>query len=91
MNSGKWKYYKNGKAVTGTNTIDGTTYTFDQYGVTADVPKNRKHGKYIVQRGDSFWRIAYNQGCTIAELEQLNGKRRFALIHSGDEIIVPEK
>lgn len=46
--SGKWMYYENGKPVTGKKTIDGTTYTFDQYGVTADVPKNRKYGTYTV-------------------------------------------
>lgn len=36
--SGKWMYYENGKPVTGKKDIDGTTYTFDQYGVAADVP-----------------------------------------------------
>lgn len=89
--SGKWMYYENGKAVTGKKDIDGTTYIFDQYGVTADIPQNRKYTTYIVQKGDSFWRIANNIDCTIAELEQLNGKSRFSLIHPGDVLKVPEK
>ena len=37
--SGKWMYYENGKPVTGKKDIDGSTYIFDQYGVTEDVPK----------------------------------------------------
>lgn len=84
-------YYENGKAVTGKKDIDGTTYTFDQYGVTADVPKNRKYNTYIVQKGDSFWLIAYKQDCTIKELEQLNNMSRFSIIYPGGEMIVPEK
>jgi hypothetical protein len=89
--SGRWMYYENGKPVTGKKTIDDSTYTFDQYGVTVDVPKNRKYGTYTVQKGDSFWLIAYKQGCTMKELEMLNNKSRFSLIHPGDELIVPEK
>ena len=80
-----------GKAVTGTKNIGGTTYTFDQYGVTADVPKNRKYGTYTVQKGDSFWLIAYKHGCTMKELEMLNDKSRFSLIHPGEVLKVPEK
>lgn len=89
--SGSWMYYENGKAVTGTKNIGGTTYTFDQYGVTADVPKNRKYGTYTVQKGDSFWLIAYKHGCTMKELEMLNDKSRFSLIHPGEVLKVPEK
>lgn len=37
--SGRWMYYENGKSVTGKKEIDGTTYNFDQYGVTEEVPK----------------------------------------------------
>ncbi|WMJ78689.1 MULTISPECIES: LysM peptidoglycan-binding domain-containing protein [unclassified Sedimentibacter] len=84
-------YYENGKAVTGTKNIDGITYTFDQYGVTADAPKNRKYTTYVVQRGDSFWLIAYNVGCTMAELEQLNNQSRFSIIHPGDVLKIPAK
>ncbi|WP_066460120.1 S-layer homology domain-containing protein [Anaerotruncus rubiinfantis] len=89
--SGSRMYYQNGKAVTGTKNIDGTTHTFDRYGVIADVPKNRKYGAYIVQKGDSFWLIAYKHGCTMKELEVLNDKSRFSLIHPGDVLKVPEK
>ncbi|MDD4564084.1 MAG: S-layer homology domain-containing protein [Eubacteriales bacterium] len=88
---GKWMYYENGKPVTGKKNIDGSTYTFDQYGVTADVPKNLKYTAYTVQKGDSFWLIAHRLGCTMSELERLNNKGRFDLIHPGDVLRVPEK
>lgn len=89
--SGKWMYYENGNPVTGKKDIGGTTYTFDQYGVTTDVPKNLRYTTYTVQKGDSFWVIARKLGCTMAELERLNNKSRFALIHPGDVLQVPEK
>ncbi len=89
--SGKWMYYENGKPLTGKQDIDGATYTFDQYGVTADVPKNLRYTTYIVQKGDSFWRIAYKLGCTMSELERLNNKSRFSLILPGEVLRVPEK
>ncbi|SMB89903.1 Ig-like domain (group 4) [Desulfonispora thiosulfatigenes DSM 11270] len=60
-------------------------------GVTADVPKNLKYTTYTVQKGDSFWLIAHTLGCTLTELERLNNKSRFALIHQGDMLRVPEK
>jgi len=89
--SGQWMYYENGKAVTGKKDIGGTTYTFDQYGVTTDVPKNLRYITYTVQKGDSFWVIARKLGCTMSELERLNNKSRFDLIHPGDVLRVPEK
>lgn len=89
--SGKWMYYENGKPVTGKKDIDGLTYTFDQYGVTAGAPKNLKYTTYTVQKGDSFWFIARKLGCTMSELERLNNKSRLDLIHPGDVLRVPEK
>lgn len=89
--SGKWMYFKDGKPLTGKQDIDGATYTFDQYGVTADVPKNLRYTTYTVQKGDSFWVISRKLGCPISELERLNNKSRFSLIHPGDVLRVPEK
>lgn len=89
--SGKWMYFKDGKPLTGKQDVDGTTYIFDQYGVTADVPKNLRYTTYIVQKGDSFWLIAHKLGCTMSELERLNNKSRFSLIFPGDVLRVPEK
>ena len=89
--SGQWMYYENGKPVIGKNEIGGTTYTFDQYGAAADVPKNLKYTIYIVQKGDNFWLIARKLGCTTSELERLNNKSRFSIIHPGDVLRVPEK
>ena len=88
--SGKWMYFKDGKPLTGKQDIDGSTYAFDQYGVTADVPKNLRYTTYTVQKGDSFWSISRKLNCTMAELERLNNKSRFALIHPGDVLRVPE-
>jgi len=89
--SGKWMYFKDGKPLTGKQDIDGATYTFDQYGVTADMPKNLRYTTYTVQKGDSFWSIARKLDCTMSELERLNNKSRFSLIHPGDVLRVPEK
>ena len=89
--SGQWMYYENGKPATGKQDIDGSTYTFDQYGVTADMPKNLQYATYTVQKGDSFGSISRKLNCTIAELERLNNKSRFSLIRPGDVLWVPEK
>ena len=89
--SGKWMYYENGKPVTGKKDLNGSTYTFDQYGVAADMAKNLRYNTYIVKKGDCFWLIARKLGCTISELERLNNKSRFAIIYRGDVLLVPEK
>ena len=89
--SGKWMYFKDGKPLTGKQDIDGATYTFDQYGVTVDVPKNLRYTTYTVQKGDSFWSISRKLGCPMSELERLNNKSRFSLIFPGDVLRVPEK
>lgn len=89
--SGKWMYFEDGKPITGKKDIVGSTYTFDKHGVTADVPKNLRYTIYTVQKGDSFWLIAHKLGCTMSELERLNNKSRFSLIHPGDVLRVPER
>ena len=89
--SGQLMYYKNGKPVTGKKNIGGTAYTFDQYGVTADVPKNLRYTTYTVQKGDSFWNISRKLGCSMSELERLNNKSRFSLILPGEVLRIPEK
>lgn len=89
--SGQWMYYENGKPVTGKKDIDGAAYTFNQYGVTADMPKNLRYTTYTVQKDDSFWLIAYRQDCTISELERLNNKSRFDIIYAGEVLRVPEQ
>ena len=89
--SGNWMYFKDGKPLTGKQDIDGATYTFDQYGVTADMPKNLRYTTYTVQKGDSFWSISRKLGCPMSELERLNNKSRFSLILPGEVLRVPEK
>ena len=88
--SGKWMFYENGRPVTGTKTIDGTSYTFDANGETADVPKNLTYGTYTVQKGDSFWSIASKYKCSSFELARINDKSIFSILHSGDVLKVPE-
>ena len=89
--SGKWMYFKDGKPLTSKQDIDGAAYTFDQYGVTTDVPKNLRYTTYTVQKGDSFWSISRKLGCPMSELERLNNKSRFSLILPGEVLRVPEK
>ncbi|HKM21472.1 MAG TPA: S-layer homology domain-containing protein [Lachnospiraceae bacterium] len=89
--SGKWMYYENGKPVTGKKDIDGGAHSFDQYGVTENAPKNLRYTTYTVQKDDSFWLIAHKLGCTMSELERLNNKIRFYIVHPDDVLRVPEK
>lgn len=88
--SGKWMFYENGRPVTGTKTIDGTSYTFDANGVTADVPKNLTYGTYTVQKGDSFWSISWKYKCSMFELARINDKSIFSILYIGDVLKVPE-
>lgn len=89
--SGKWLYFENGKAVTGTKAIGGATYQFDKYGVTADAPKDRKYGVYTVQKDDSFWLIAKKFNCSMQELASINGKTLFSILYVGNILKVPQK
>ena len=88
---GQWMYYADGIPVTGEVEIASTAYTFDQYGVTHDVPKDLKYITYTAEKGDSFWLLARQLGCSVSELERLNNKSRFAPIYPGDVIRVPEQ
>jgi LysM repeat protein len=88
--SGQRMYYENGKPVAESKSTNNT-YTLNQQGVLADLPKNGKYTAYTVQRGDSLWRIAHKLGCSIHEVEQLNNKTRTDLIHPGEVLQVPEK
>ena len=89
--SGSAIMYENGKAVkSASRTTGGATYNFNYLGEAA-LPPTKKTGTYTVQRGDSFWLIAKKVGCTIAELEALNGKSRYGMIYAGMVLKVPEK
>ena len=89
--SGKWMYYENGKPVTGTRNIDGTTYTFNSYGEIADTPKKLTYGAYTVKKGDSWWKIASEQKCNIYELARVIGKTIFSFIYAGEVLKIPQQ
>lgn len=89
--SGNWMYFESGKAITGKKNIDGTTYEFNQYGVTTLPPKDRRYAIYTVKNGDSFWAIASKHKVNIFELASLNGKTILSTIHPGDELKIPQK
>ena len=89
--SGSAMLYEKGKPVKSTKrTVNGDTYTFNANGEAA-LPPTKKTGSYTVQKGDSFWTIALKHGCTMEELERLNRRSRYTLIHSGDVLKVPTK
>ena len=82
--------YESGKLVKSqSRTVGGYTYRFNSLGEAA-LP-TKKSGVYTVLPNDSFWRIAFKLGCTMDDLERLNGKSRYALIHPGDVLRMPEK
>lgn len=88
---GQWMYYENDAPVTGVREIDDASYTFDGEGVTTDVPRNLHYCTYTVQAGGSLWLVAERLGCSLSELERLNNRNRFTLVHPGDALRVPEK
>ena len=77
-------YYENGNSFVGKKIIDYFTYT----NMALQPMCRRTVSTYTVQKGYSFWLIAYKQGCTMRELEMLNNKSGFSLIHPRDELIV---
>ena len=88
--SGKWMYYENGKAVTGKKTIGGVSYTFDQYGVINDTPKDLTYGMHTVVKNESWWSIASKYKCSMFELARINNKTIFSMLYVGDTLKVPE-
>ena len=44
-----------------------------------------------MQKGDSFWLIAYNLSYTMSKLKWVNNKRRYSLIHPGEILWLPEE
>ncbi len=91
--SGLAMMYENGKLVrSASRTANGVTYSFNANGkVPAALLPDKKTTTYTVQKNDSFWLIAHKLGCTMSELERLNNKSRFDLIHPGNVLRVPEK
>ena len=44
-----------------------------------------------MQKGDSFWLIAYKLSYAMSKLKRVNNKRRYSLIHPGKMLWVPEE
>ena len=59
----------------------------------ADLPNSGAYRTYKVQKGDSLWKIAHENGCSLEELVILNNisADRVKLIYPGWELLIPEK
>ena len=59
----------------------------------AALPNSGAYRTYKVQKGDSLWKIAYENGCSLEELVILNNisADRVKLIYPGWELLIPEK
>ena len=59
----------------------------------AALPNSGAYRTYKVQKGDSLWKIAHENGCSLEELVILNNisADRVTLIYPGWELLIPEK
>ena len=59
----------------------------------AALPNSGTYRTYKVQKGDSLWKIAHENGCSLEELVILNNisADRVKLIYPGWELLIPEK
>ena len=59
----------------------------------AVLPNSGAYRTYKVQKGDSLWKIAHENGCSLEELVILNNisADRVKLIYPGWELLIPEK
>ena len=59
----------------------------------AALPNSGAYRTYKVQKGDSLWKIAYENGCSLEELVILNNisADRVKLIYPGWELLIPAK
>lgn len=59
----------------------------------AALPNSGAYRTYKVQKGDSLWKIAHENGCSLEELVILNNisADRVKLIYPGWELLIPEK
>lgn len=59
----------------------------------AVLPNSGAYRTYKVQKGDSLWKIAHENGCSLEELIILNNisADRVKLIYPGWELLIPEK
>ena len=59
----------------------------------AALPSSGAYRTYKVQKGDSLWKIAHENGCSLEELVILNNisADRVKLIYPGWELLIPEK
>ena len=97
--SGSLMYYRNGKALTGAQTISGVAYSFNSYGeaktaapvAPAQPVDGKKYTIYTVKKNDWLSKIAAEHNCTVDELLALNNISNKDLIYQGQQIKVPQK
>ena len=86
---GNWVYYRSGKKLIGEHTIGGVKYKFDKYGETSREP-DFEFVTYTVQKGDSFWSIAWEHKINMFILTSVNDKPIWAIIHPNDKLKIPK-
>ena len=86
---GNWVYYKDGKKLIGEHTIGGVKYKFDKYGETSREP-DFEFLTYTVQKGDSFWSIAWEHGVNVFTIASVNDKPIWVIIHPNNKLKIPK-
>lgn len=86
--NGRWMYYKDGKPLTGKQTIDGVSYDFNSYGETSIAP-SFNFGTHIVTKGESWWSIARKYKVNMFTLAMVNHKTIFTMFYVGNKLKIP--
>ena len=84
------RIYPNWKLIIPTS---GTTVNVPLWQQPAALPNSGAYRTYKVQKGDSLWKIAHENGCSLEELVILNNisADRVKLIYPGWELLIPAK
>ena len=70
-------------------TVTPTRWTPTTNPTANSTPAPAEQTVYVVQVGDSFWKIADSYGTTVDALAEANGISRDHAIHPGQELVIP--